>query len=333
MKHEPFESFDPKSEVERICGFIRARLSSDLRRRGAVMGISGGVDSSVCAALCMKALGAAKVFGVLMPERESSAASLELGRAVAERLGIAYSVQDITSTLEALDCYGTRDRAIAESIPGYRAGWKQKVVISGGLAGRFNHFKLVAQDPHGVEHEARLGLNQYLSIVAATNYKQRVRKSVEYFHADRLNYAVVGTPNRLEYDQGFFVKNGDGSADIKPIAHLYKTQVYALARFLDLPAAVCDSTPTTDTYTLPQGQDEFFFALPYRQMDRALWAFDRGVPAELAASGAGVPPEVMNHVYQDIQAKRRSARYLHAAPLLLHESPESTAARDAAAQS
>ncbi|HEY6562083.1 MAG TPA: NAD(+) synthase [Polyangiaceae bacterium] len=319
MQHDPFSNFDPAAEVERISRFIRSRLSGDLRRRGAVVGISGGVDSSVCAALCVAALGAERVFGVLMPERESSAQSLELGRAVSEQLGVGYRVQDITTTLEALECYATRDSAIAELIPGYGAGWKQKVVIMGGLSGRFNHFKLVAKDPSGQVHEARLLLGQYLSIVAATNYKQRVRKSIEYFHADRLNYAVIGTPNRLEYDQGFFVKNGDGSADLKPIAHLYKTEVYALARWLGLPRAVCDSTPTTDTYTLPQGQDEFFFALPYQQMDQALWAHDHGVPPALTATRMGLAPELVKNAYRDIEAKRRSAHYLHAPPLMLQD--------------
>jgi NAD+ synthase len=330
MQHDPFSHFDAAAEVERIAEFIRASLRADLRRRGAVVAISGGVDSSVCAALCVAALGPERVFGVLLPERESSAQSLELGLAVSKQLGITYRVQNITSTLEALECYATRDRAIAELIPGYGAGWKQKVAIMGGLAGRFNYFKLVAEDPHGELHETRLALEQYLSIVAATNYKQRIRKSIEYFHADRLNYAVIGTPNRLEYDQGFFVKNGDGSADIKPIAHLYKTQVYALARHLGLPPAVCDSTPTTDTYTLPQGQDEFFFALPYQQMDQALWAFDHDVPAALTATRMGVTPEVVKYVYRDIEAKRRSAQYLHAPPLLLQDVQEAAALQDVA---
>lgn len=329
MQYDPFSDFNPAAEVDRISQFIRASLSGDLRRRGAVVAISGGVDSSVCAALCVAALGAERVFGVLLPERESSAESLELGLAVSQQLGIGHRVQNITSTLEALECYATRDRAIAELIPGFGAGWKQKVAIMGGLAGRFNHFKLIAEDPDGGLHEARLALGQYLSIVAATNYKQRVRKSIEYFHADRLNYAVIGTPNRLEYDQGFFVKNGDGSADIKPIAHLYKTQVYALARWLGLPPAVCDSTPTTDTYTLPQGQDEFFFALPYRQMDQALWAFDHGVPAALTAARMEIAPETVKNVYRDIEAKRRSAQYLHAAPRLLQDEQEPAAIANA----
>jgi NAD+ synthase len=158
-----------------------------------------------------------------------------------------------------------------------------------------------------------LPLAEYLTIVAATNFKQRLRKTLEYFHADRLNYAVVGTPNRLEYDQGFFVKLGDGAADVKPIAHLYKTQVYAMARALGLPEVICSATPTTDTYTLPQGQDEFYFALPYAQMDLALWAVDHAVPTATLAAALSLGEAAAERVVADIAAKRRAAVYLHAA--------------------
>ena len=176
---------------------------------------------------------------------------------------------------------------------------------------------MIVQSPSGEMFDKRLPIREYLQIVAATNYKQRVRKTVEYFHADRLNYAVVGTPNRLEYEQGFFVKNGDGAADLKPIAHLYKTQVYALARHLGLPDAVCNAAPTTDTYSLPQGQDEFYFSLPYQQMDVALWSHNHRVaPAELAKA-LGVDTQRAEHIYADIEAKQRTTRYLHTQGLLV----------------
>jgi NAD+ synthase len=180
----------------------------------------------------------------------------------------------------------------------------------------------VVQTPAGETLQERLGLREYLQIVSATNYKQRLRKTVEYFHADRLNYAVVGTPNRLEYDQGFFVKNGDGSADVKPIAHLFKSQVYALARHLGLPAEICNATPTTDTYSLAQGQDEFYFALPYKQMDLALYALNHGLPPAALAAAIGITEERAAHVYADIEAKRRATRYMHLPPVLVTEVPE-----------
>ncbi len=175
----------------------------------------------------------------------------------------------------------------------------------------------MVQNPAGEIFEKRLPLKEYLQIVASTNNKQRIRKAVEYFHADRLNYAVIGTPNRLEYDQGFFVKNGDGSADLKPIAHLYKTQVYVLARHLGLPEEVCTAAPTTDTYSMAQGQDEFYFALPYDRMDIALWAHNHQVPVAEVAEYLGLTEDQARFIYGDIEAKRRTTHYLHASPVLV----------------
>jgi NAD+ synthase len=313
---------DPRSEVERISRELREATATALRKRGGVVAISGGVDSAVCAALAVRALGPERVLALILPERESSPESRLQGRALADHLGLTPLEHDIGPTLEAMGCYRWRDEAVRRVLPEYGDGWRMKITVSGGLEGRINHFRLVAQSPDGATREARLKLPEYLQIVAATSFKQRVRKSVEYFHADRLNYAVIGTPNRLEYDQGFFVKNGDGAADIKPIAHLYKTQVYALARHLGLPAGIAAAPPTTDTYSLSQGQDEFYFALPYREMDLALWALNHGIAKEELAEALGMSPERAGRVYDDIGAKRRATRYLHLKPLLLGSVPE-----------
>lgn len=310
-------ALDFDREIERITARLREILARDLSRRGLVVAISGGIDSSVSATLSVKALGAERVYGLLLPEHDSSGFSVQRGRMLAEHLGIRYELFDIAPTLEAIGCYRWRDEAIRRVFPEYGAGWKNKIVIAGGLEGRVNHFQLVVQTPAGETRQARLGLKDYLQIVAATNFKQRIRKTVEYFHADRLNYAVVGTPNRLEYDQGFFVKNGDGSADLKPIAHLYKSQVYALARHMGLPEEICAATPTTDTYSLAQGQDEFYFALPYAQMDIALWALNHGRPAGELAQALGITEAQAQHVYNDIEAKRRTTRYLHSKAVLV----------------
>ncbi|MEO8101768.1 MAG: NAD(+) synthase [Betaproteobacteria bacterium] len=315
--HPGILALDYEAEADRIAARMVEIVGRDLRRRGVVIAMSGGIDSSVCAALAVRAFGAAKVYGLMLPEHDSSSFSLERATVLAKHLGITYGVEDIGPTLEALGCYRWRDDAIRAVFPDYGAGWKNKIVIAGGRDGSFNYFKLVVQAPGGELREARLPLREYQQIVAATNYKQRVRKTVEYFHADRLNYAVIGTPNRLEYDQGFFVKNGDGAADVKPIAHLYKTQVYAMARHLGLPEEICNATPTTDTYSLQQGQDEFYFALHYDKMDVALWAFNHAVPADELARFLALSPEQGAFIYSDIVAKRRATRYLHAAPVLI----------------
>ncbi len=308
---------DEAAETARIAATMRQTLSREIHRRGFVIAISGGVDSAVCAALCVRAAGAKKVFGLLLPERDSSSQSVTRGKLVAEHLGIEYQIFDIAPVLDAYGCYRWRDNAIRNLFPDYGPGWKNKLALSGGLEGSYNFFKIVVQDPAGNTRESRLGLKEYLQIVAATNFKQRTRKTMEYFHADRLNYAVIGTPNRLEYDQGFFVKNGDGSADVKPIAHLYKTQVYALARYLKLPEEVATAAPTTDTYSLAQGQDEFYFGLPYQQMDVALWAYIHAVPVDALGRHLKITEAAAQAVYKDIEAKRRAAHYLHHVPVLL----------------
>ena len=313
---------DLEAEANRIAEKLREVTSGVLHKRGLVVAISGGIDSSACIGLAVRALGPERVFALIMPERDSSDDSASRAILLANHLGVKYEKQDIAPALEGIGCYRWRDEAIRRALPRYGEGWKMKIVISGGIQGRVNHFKIVASSPSGEQVEERLNLRDYLQIVAATNFKQRLRKTLEYFHADRLNYAVVGTPNRLEYDQGFFVKNGDGSADVKPIAHLYKSQVYAIAAHLGLPERICKAVPTTDTYSLPQGQDEFYFALPYREMDLALWALNHGVPAAELGTFLGIGGERAQFIYDDIEAKRRTTQYLHRPPVLMEEVAE-----------
>jgi len=319
--------FDPgeaAAELDRITAALRDVTLRDLRRRGAVVGLSGGIDSSVVAALCARAFGRERVLGLFMNDAESSAETIELGRLAAARFGIRTIDEPLAPMLAAAGCYTRRDDAIRRVIPEYTEGWRCKIVLPSVIeSDRLRIFTLVVRAPDGTMREVRMPPEVYMQVVAATNFKQRLRKMLEYYHADREGYAVVGTPNLLEYDQGFFVKNGDGAADVKPIAHLYKTQVYQLAELLDIPEEIRRRPPTTDTYSLPQSQEEFYFSLPYERMDACLYARDHDVPAKEAALALGLTPQQVERVYRDIDAKRAAARYLHAPPLVIAREPSS----------
>ena len=255
-----------------------------------------------------------------MPERDSSSDALRLGTALARHVGIECIEEDIAPTLAAVGCYQRQDDAIRMVFPDYGAGWRCKLALPSLLErDRLNIVRLTVADPQGTQRTARMPPNAYLQMVAATNFKQRTRKMIEYYHADRLRYAVAGTPNLLEHDQGFFVKQGDGAADFKPIGHLFKSQVYALADYLDVPSEIRSREPTTDTFSLSQSQEEFYFGLPYQQMDLCMWAFDHGIPTAEAGRVIGLTEEQVDRVYRDIQAKRRASRYRHHVPTLVPE--------------
>lgn len=317
-----FTASDLDIDAARVCAEIqdglRDQVLGRLRRRGVVVGLSGGIDSAVVAALAVRAVGPSRVLALLMPEQHSAADSLRLGRAMADHLGIEALVEDISGPLEALGCYRRQEEAIRRIFPAYGPGWRCKVTLPSILdADRISVSRLTVRDPQGEERSARMTAESYRQLVAATNFKQRVRKTLEYYHADRLGHAVAGTPNRLEYDQGFFVKQGDGAADVKPIAHLYKTQVYAIAAELDVLPEIRQRPPTTDTFSLEQTQEEFYFSLPYHQMDLCLYALDHGVPAEEVAGVIDLSPRQVERVFADITRKRQVTSYLHSPPLLV----------------
>ena len=298
---------DCASEARRIETFLVEKTVHRLRRRGLVVGVSGGLDSAVCATLAARAVGSDRVLALLMPESESSPAGTERAQRLCEGLGIRFVIEDITGALEAIGCYRRRDDAIRRLYPAYGPGWRHKIVISGSGDGRLPSFDIVVEDKDANRSSLRMPTDVYLMVVAATNFKQRIRKSVEYHHAESLNYAVLGTPNRLEYELGFFVRGGDGLADLKPVAHLFKTQVFAMARFLGVPEEIIGQTPTTDTYSLPQTQEEFYFTLPFDKADRLLDAMTRGIGPDEAGPALGLSGQQAKNFYRDFTGKRRVA--------------------------
>jgi len=302
---------------------IRDIVTAKLKRKGIVVGLSGGIDSSVVAALCVRALGKDQVLGLIMPEQECSDDSGRLGCMLASTLGISVLVEDITATLDAVGCYRRRDAAIRRLVPDFGTDYKCKLVMADLNSGaRYSLPSLVVKSPNTESKKVRLTATAYLEIVAASNFKQRVRKMLEYYHADRLQYAVAGTPNRLEFDQGFFVKNGDGAADLKPIAHLYKSQVYALADYLMLPDEIRRRPSTTDTFSMAQSQEEFYFSVPLPTLDVCLYGKNHSLPPAEVASVVDLTCDQVTAVYEAIDSKRRATAYLHYPPFLVEEMDE-----------
>ena len=310
-----------ETACRRILDAITHQVGTMLRRRGIIVAMSGGVDSSVCAALAVRALGHKRVFWLFLTEQDSDPASTELAAAWATELGISYAIENITPMLTAAGCYKRRDEAIRRIVPEFAEGWRCKIVLpkERSRSHELNLFRLVVQSPSGEQSIYRLPATEYRQIVAATNFKQRVRKMMEYYHADRLHYAVLGTPNRLEFDQGFFVKGGDGLADLKPIAHLYKAEVYDLADYLGVPPSITSRPPTTDTYSLPQTQEEFYFPLPIAVMDKVLWAKNAGLDGAEGAQLANLDADEVENVYAEIDRKRGTTQYLHFPALLVDD--------------
>jgi NAD+ synthase len=307
---------DAKAETDRIVACIRDVVFNKLRRKGAVIGVSGGIDSGVVAYLCARALGSERVQILFTPEGESSPDNIRLGRMVAEDLGVRWVVEDISQILSGARCYERRDDAVRLVVPEYTNNHKFKIVLPGvDEASRYSIFSIVVQSPDGETRKVRLSPDAYLGIVAATNFKQRARKMVEYYYADLMQYAVAGTPNRLEFELGFFVKNGDGAADFKPISHLYKSQVYQLASYLGVPKEIQERKPSTDTYPMDQSQEEFYFTLPLEKMDLCLYGKNSNMSAADLAAVSGMEVRQVERAYKVIDSGRKAAQYLLAPPM------------------
>ncbi len=308
---------DAAQVSEQLVSQMRKVIGQRFHKRGVVLGISGGVDSSVCLALSVKAFGAKHVVALALPESDSDPESAVLARKLAKQFDVEFIVEDITPALAGFGTYRRRDEAIKRVFPEYDPTYKAKIVLPGNLMEKdtLNVFYLTIISPEGEEKTKRLPLREYLQIVAASNFKQRSRMSMLYYHAERLNYGVVGTGNKDEHEQGFFVKWGDGGADIKPIAHLFKTQVYQLAEYLNIPEEIRNRPPTTDTYSAESTQEEFFFRVPFEIGDLVWLGMEKNVPIEEIAAAAGITPEQVQRIQKDIQRKLRFAEYLKAAPV------------------
>ena len=309
---------DSEAVTDELCRLILKQTRGIMKKGGAVVGISGGIDSSVVAALCSRALGPKKVLGVMMPEKESAGESKDLAQILADKFGFETVVETISGGLEGMGCYDRRNEAIKSVFPDFNEkADKCKITIPTNILEKetYNFFTLVVERPDGTKLSKRMPPAAYLQVVAASNFKQRLRMATLYYHAEKRNWAVAGTGNKDEHMQGFFVKYGDGGADFKPIAHLFKVQVYQLAEYLGVPEEIIGRTPTTDTYSAEVTQEEFFFGLDFYRMDMLWYALEHKIPPEKAAEVLGLSVEQVKRGYANIERKVRATEYLRMPPI------------------
>ena len=320
---KPFSKDIIKIEnIETVCNEIISKLKLDvsrnLQRRGAVVGISGGIDSSVCMALSARAFGPKNVTAIMLPEQDSSGDSRMLAEKLAAKFDVTNTlVEDITKALDGFGCYQRRDEAISRVITDFNPEVdKSKIEIKQNIVSNLPPvFSITVIKPDGGVISKILPVKEYLQIVASSNFKQRSRMSMLYYHAERLHYAVIGTPNKHEVEQGFFVKYGDGGADVMPIGHLYKTQVYQLANYLGVPQEIIDRTPTTDTYTAEQTQEDFFYQMPFESMDLIWYGWENGYTADEVGKVMGQSAIAIESIYKNFERKRKTTEYLRMKPI------------------
>ncbi|MCP4420542.1 MAG: NAD(+) synthase [Chloroflexi bacterium] len=321
MFHRQILQLDPAREVERIVARLHKDIFHVLKRKGGVLGVSGGVDSAVVLAMAVQVIDRKRLKVLLMPERESSVESILLGREVCHQFGVTPLVEDVTEPLYGFGSYRRRDTAVREVFPEYDSSYKMKITLPDDLldSDKLNFYRLTIVNPEGEEKSARLRPSQLRQIVAATNFKQRSRAAMLYYHAELQDFAVIGTPQKNEHDQGFFVKYGDSAMDVQPIGHLYKTQVYQLADYLNIPQEIRSRPPTSDTYSAASTQEEFFFRLPFELMDLIWYGLKHDVPTAVVANELDLTEEQVSRVFADLQRKQRTTEYLRTPPLGLFD--------------
>ncbi|MFH1460554.1 MAG: NAD(+) synthase [Candidatus Omnitrophota bacterium] len=309
---------DREKEANRICEFLKLQVR-EMHKDGIVIGISGGVDSALSAALSVKAFGPDKVLGLILPERESNPVSAEYAKKHADKLGIKTQTIDITPVLESIGSYSKRDEAIKTVFPEYDKTYKSKIVLPADLLAKdaYNFFTLVIIDKDGNEQKARLNKATLNQIVAATNTKHRTRMMQLYYFAEKMNALVCGTTNKTEALEGDFVKYGDGGVDIEPLAHLYKTQVYQIAGHLGVIQEIIDRAPSPDTFSDPVSDQEFYFRIPFDILDLLLYAWENKVSIEKVCQVMQLEEKQVNRAFRDFSGKFNTTKHLREMPAMV----------------
>jgi len=304
-----------ESEAARINAFIRDQIQA-MHRKGIVIGLSGGVDSALSAALSVRAVGKEKVLALLLPDKESSPQSAEFASKHAKLLGIETITVNITPVLEAFGTYEKRDAVAKAIFPEFGEGHKLKITLPSDVLNKdsYNFFNLTTVDPQGVTKTTRLNNEQAQGIIAATCTKHRTRMMTQYYYAEKNNYLVCGTTNKSEAIQGLFVKYGDGGVDIEPIAHLYKNQVFQLAEYMGVIPEIINRAPCPDTYSAPVTDEEWYFRMPFKQLDLLLYAWENKVDIPEICLVMELTEEQVKRVFRDFASKHKTTEHLRQFP-------------------
>ncbi len=303
---------DPAEQLEKLSKFIVQQLTVVFRRKGIVVGMSGGIDSSCMAAIAAHAIGKAKVVGLVLPEAETNPVSSEYAIKHAQALGIEYRQIDVTSTVNSVVPYQWRDTFIQGLVPEYKTGYKYNISLPTDLLDRdtFSFYSLQVQMPDGQIKRKRLNLDEFHTITSFANIKIRARMLHLYAEAERRNLLVAGTTNRTEFLLGDFCKYGDGGTDIEPLTYLYKNQIYQIAEHLGVIPEIIHRTPSPDTFSLPVSDQEFFFRIPFETLDHLLYAWEHEVPASEAARVLDISEEGVKRAYRDFASKHRATAHV-----------------------
>jgi NAD+ synthase len=262
---------DLETTVNSVTDFIKNEVFEKFQKSGAVLGLSGGIDSAVTCGLCVKSLNPEKILGLIMPERESDPQSQETAENVGKEFNIETKVVDITNILESFGVYEKKENIVKEKFPDFDSECKYRVVVPPKLESSVGIPYLEILDGKGITHQTKISSSEFLNLTAATSIKHRVRMALLYYHAEKDHLVVAGTTNKSEYMQGYFVKYGDGGSDIEPLVNLYKSQIYQLGKFLNVPNEVISKDASPDVWSYTTNDEEFFYSVPYKIVDLILY--------------------------------------------------------------
>jgi NAD+ synthase len=308
-----------ETKINEVTKFIKNEVFEIYQKKGIVIGLSGGIDSAITAALSTKSIGSEKILGLILPEKESDVNSKNLALQIAEKYNIDTETIDITNILESFGVYENKEKIVKEKFPNYNEKCKYRVVVPSKLENNIGMPFLEILDDENILHKLKISSFDFLNLTAATSIKHRVRMTMLYNYAEKNNFTVVGTTNKTEYLQGYFVKYGDGGSDIEPLVHLYKTQIYQIANFLKLPEEIINQDASPDVWSFKTSDEEFFYAVPYNIVDLILYGREKNLSINEIIKFSNLESEKIEKLIQFQNQKQNKSQTMREKPHSIDE--------------